>query len=136
MQLTLPPTVGTQTPVDTTTNDTMSNSTVSVESTTAPIIVTTLVGQASTDNIALIGGIVGGVLALLLIVGLIALFATRRRQDNSAKSPHQGVDMASARTSTSASSNYGKINNQQTNYNASFLKMPRDEYEIGMIDQK
>jgi hypothetical protein len=48
-----------------------------VESTT--LVVAMPGTQPSDDNIALIGGIVGGVVALFLIIGLIAFIVTRNR---------------------------------------------------------
>jgi predicted lipid-binding transport protein (Tim44 family) len=49
-----------------------------------------------TDNSALIGGIVGGVLALLLLVGLIGFFAWRRRRARSASAEESAAAAAAA----------------------------------------
>jgi hypothetical protein len=83
--------------------------------------------QASDDNAALIGGIVGGIAAFALIVGLIAFIVTRNRRhkaDRSQPANRQDVAMAPARASSSNYS-YGPISSvqQASNvYDESFLR--------------
>jgi hypothetical protein len=78
--------------------------------------------QPSNDNAALIGGIVGGVVALLLIVGVIAFIMSRKRH-HAQDQPSNRSDVSMAPTQVS-SSNYGKINVQSASndYDESFLK--------------
>jgi hypothetical protein len=69
------------------------------------------------DNSALIGGIVGGVAALLLLGGLIAFIVVRSRRQPSAPQ--------SQSTSTPLKSNYGDIAPAHSNYNASGVPSTR-----------
>lgn len=85
------------------------NSSAAVESTTLGASAMTDT-QSSNGNISLIGGIVGGVVALLLIVGVIAFFVVARNRRNSARPANQNdVALASAHVRAS-SSHYGKFN--------------------------
>jgi hypothetical protein len=52
--------------------------------------------QPSDDNAALIGGIVGGVVALLLIGGLIAFIALRSRRNVTQNDSHNAMTTTSA----------------------------------------
>jgi hypothetical protein len=81
------------------------------------------VTQTSTDNGALIGGIVGGVFALLLIVALVVCVVARNRRKSAAPVEQGGVDMASAQP-RAPSSNYGKI----------VQAFNDDNYDVGVID--
>jgi hypothetical protein len=70
--------------------------------------------QSPEDNIALIGGVVGGAVALLLIGALIAFCVVRSRRqskDNNANSLHSVHS-----TTTSPQSNYGRVPPAQSNY--------------------
>jgi preprotein translocase subunit YajC len=64
------------------------------------------VTQKSDDNIALIGGIIGGVVALLLIVGLIAFIVSRKRRSKN-KSVENTLHQKDV--TTTPASNYGKV---------------------------
>jgi hypothetical protein len=61
---------------------------------------------AADDNTALIGGVVGGAVALLLIVGLIAFIVMRNRKGTK---PEVVLQTATASPTPPASSNYGPI---------------------------
>jgi hypothetical protein len=77
--------------------------------------------QPSDDNTALIGGVVGGVVALLIVVGVIAFLVSRNQRNNQYQpSNRNDTSMAPAQAS---SSNYGKINVQpaSSHYDESFL---------------
>jgi hypothetical protein len=76
--------------------------------------------QPSADNTAVIGGIVVGVVALFLIVGLIAFIMSRKAANNQ---PPQENGAPKAPGNPPAS-NYGNINVQplQNQYDESFLK--------------
>jgi hypothetical protein len=58
--------------------------------------------QPPDDNIALIGGIVGGFVALFLVGGLIAFFVVRSRRDDKSSA-------IALPPSTTATSNYDRI---------------------------
>jgi hypothetical protein len=94
-----------------------------VESTT--LVVAMPGTQPSDDNIALIGGIVGGVVALFLIIGLIAFIVTRNRRKaaNNQDQPSNRNDVSMAPAQAS-SSNYGRISARpaSSHYDESFLK--------------
>jgi predicted lipid-binding transport protein (Tim44 family) len=89
--------------------------------------------QPSDDNTALIGGVVGGVVALFLIIGLIAFIVSRNRRKVANKqdqpSNRNDVSMAPAQAS---SSNYGKINVQpaSNHYDESFFVLANNNYGI------
>jgi cytoskeletal protein RodZ len=72
----------------------------------------------------LIGGVVGGVVALLIVVGVIAFIVTRNRRKaaNNQDQPSNRNDVSMAPAQAS-SSNYGKINVQpaSSHYDESFL---------------
>jgi hypothetical protein len=70
--------------------------------------------QSPEDNIALIGGVVGGAVALLLIGALIAFCVVRSRRqskDNNANALHSVHS-----TTTSPQSNYCRVPPAQSNY--------------------
>jgi hypothetical protein len=78
--------------------------------------------QPSDDNSALIGGVVGGVVALLIVVGVIAFIISRNRRfknESAESSPDAPV------------SNYGKIV-VQAEYE-SFATNSDTGYEVGNI---
>lgn len=79
--------------------------------------------SVSDDNTALIGGIVGGVTALLLIIGLITFIVARKRRGRAraAASRKDDVSMAPAQAS-SRSSDYAKINFKPSEYDQFFVK--------------
>jgi hypothetical protein len=70
--------------------------------------------QPSNDNAALIGGIVGGVVALLLVGGLIAFLVARNRRN--ANQQDNNIAMTNT-TATSTASNYDRIPTKINNYN-------------------
>jgi hypothetical protein len=78
--------------------------------------------EPSNDNAALIGGIVGGVVALLLVGGLIAFFVARNRRQRKGE-PTKGAMLQSVRPTNngvnmpnSPESNYGIIGPNITEY--------------------
>jgi predicted lipid-binding transport protein (Tim44 family) len=78
--------------------------------------------QPSDDNIALIGGVVGGVVALLIVVGVIAFIVSRNRRkvaNNQPRVQQNDVSMAPAQASAS---NYGRISTRpaSSHYDESF----------------
>jgi hypothetical protein len=79
--------------------------------------------QPSDDNTALIGGIVGGVVALLIVVGVIAFIIMSRNRHEAQDQPSNRSDVSMVPAQAS-SSNYGKINVQPASnvYDESFLK--------------
>jgi hypothetical protein len=125
----------TSTTIPTTTTTTMSISGLLQTATilTAVVESTTLVAvpetQPSDDNIALIGGIVGGIVALILIVGVIAFIVARNRkakesQGHSLQSSPPAPGSALVQPSNS---NYDRINIQPTsnsNYAARAVESP------------
>jgi hypothetical protein len=86
------------------------------------------------NNIALIAGIVGGVIgALISLVGLIAFIVARKRASRNAddsQSPNRDVSM-SMKSAVFPSSNYGRIT-ASPGY-SSFLNAPPAEYDVGEI---
>lgn len=63
-------------------------------------------------NVALIGGVVGGIFALLFVVGVIAFIVMRTRRAKQNPVAADGEQMTPA-PSLSAQSNYGHINVSQ-----------------------
>jgi hypothetical protein len=71
--------------------------------------------QPSNDNAALIGGVVGGVVALLLIGGLIAFLVARNRRSVNQLDNNNAMTNTTA-TSTAVLSNYDRIPTKINNY--------------------
>jgi hypothetical protein len=71
--------------------------------------------QTSDDNTALIGGIVGGIAALLLVGGLIAFLVARNRRNVNEQDNNKTMANTTA-TSTAVSSNYDRIPTTEYNY--------------------
>jgi hypothetical protein len=117
---------------------------ISVLNTTAFSSTTTIVAVPTTNDvpIALIGGIVGGIVALLLIVGLIACISARNRQGRQrslapagSHSSANDVSMVSARDF----SNYGKIDATQlatTDYDTFIFSTAQQDYDVGDVPQQ
>jgi hypothetical protein len=101
-------------------SETPSSTTNAVGSTT--LVVAMPGTQPSDDNIALIGGIVGGVVALLIAVGVIAFIVSRNRRKAAQDQPSNRNDVSMAPAQAS-SSNYGRISAQpaSNHYDESFL---------------
>jgi hypothetical protein len=98
---------------------------------------TTAAIATNSVDASLIGGIVGGVVALLLVCGLIAFFVARSRR-RVKDEPSNDAAMQSARDNASAPTDYAPfvLNNydvvpQQTNYDAwpNETSSNRTEYE-------
>lgn len=83
------------------------------------------------DNIALIGGIVGGAVALLLVGALVAFCVARRRRNSHRQGQH-------AVQTPSNSSNYGRVDNSaaaSSNYGDVKLGPKEDDtYGNGNLD--
>jgi hypothetical protein len=87
------------------------------------------------DNTALIGGIVGGVVALFLIIGLIVFIVTRNRRKvaNNQDQPSNRNDVSMAPAKASAS-NYGQISARSNVYDESFLThSPATNYDDAAV---
>lgn len=82
-------------------------------------------------NIALIGGVVGGVVALLIVIGLIACFMVRNRQTKNKSSTPSQKDLPTAPASTI--SIYGKVGAVVNSDYISFATDTGNGYELGNI---
>jgi beta-lactamase regulating signal transducer with metallopeptidase domain len=129
-------TLQTETPASAQSTDLTAASTtlLSINTTTATPVSTTVFAMSTTqasnnDNTALIGGIVGGVVALILFIGLVAFIVARKRRSKNKSvenTVHQkDVPMTSA-------SNYGKVAAILPEYES----FNRDSagYEVGNIN--
>lgn len=99
---------------------------------TNPPLDTIATTQSFDGNIVLIGGIVGGVAAFLICVGLIAWLVARRRGEKSATTTEYSSNQESA-PAAPLSSIYAKIGGGN-DYDESFLKhAPKTDYSDGGI---
>jgi beta-lactamase regulating signal transducer with metallopeptidase domain len=71
--------------------------------------------QPSNDNAALIGGIVGGIVALLLVGGLIAFLVARNRRNANEQDNNKAMTNTTA-ASPAVSSNYDRIPTKISNF--------------------
>lgn len=80
-------------------NMSSTTTTSTVESSTLVVVMPTVtVTPSSDDNTALIGGIVGGIVALFLIVGVIAFFVSRNRTANARQQVNDGHSLQESPT--------------------------------------
>lgn len=106
-----------------------SNTTASFNiSTTTPTLATTIdtttqVEDLDDNSTALIGGIVGGIVALLSIIGLIIFIAIRRNRQRTADNTQpNGNDVSTTPTRQHSASIYGKVPVQSTQSDESYVK--------------
>jgi predicted lipid-binding transport protein (Tim44 family) len=75
----------------------------------------------------MIGGIVGGVVALLLVGGLIAFLVVRNRRS---VKPNSNATASDANSAAAATSNYDRIPNTASNYSGHIADAsPRKHYD-------
>lgn len=88
--------------------------------------------QSPKDNAALIGGIVGGAVALLLIGALIAFFVVRSRRKHK-----QQLDPSALSLRSTPPSNYARVNlsdRPASNYTGLFATSEHDTYANGQLE--
>jgi hypothetical protein len=87
---------------------------------------------AQGTDAALVGGIVGGVVALLLVGGLIALFAARRRRHGNGD-PNKNSNMPNSDKQNAGvalhTSNYESLALRENSYGAIVLSPPQNYVE-------
>jgi hypothetical protein len=121
--------------VTTTTTDVTSSSTIDT-TTNSSVAVPASQTTDPDDNVALIGGIVGGVVALILIVGLISFLVMRCKRSAGSAQPANQDDVVMA-PAPAPSSNYGRINSSlfsdesasATNYDNPSVLMSNSNYD-------
>jgi hypothetical protein len=105
-----------------------SSSMMNVVGSTTLVIAMPATTQPSDDNSALIGGIVGGVIALMIVVGVIAFIVMRNRKAKvTQQSTNDGHSLSSQNTNNSNydrvrvsppnSNEYGDVNDVRANPN-------------------
>jgi hypothetical protein len=77
------------------------------------------------DNIALIGGIVGGIVGLLLVGGLIAFLVTRSRRPANDE-PNNDAALQSVRPNNDP--RHAGVASHRTNYDSLILSAPENSY--------